>query len=108
MTAFPDPVSHRRIAAYWYAVGRYEAALEEQLADESLGVADEPGYTPEPASRDLSDAFSRFAEIEAEAYYSSRSTFLPSIPDQWRRFTSVDTSDGIVPAGCAPSMGGEF
>lgn len=63
-----ESVTRRTDAAYWYAVG----------------VADATGQP------DRADEFRRYVENEALAYYVHHNrTFLASIPDQWREFTTL-------------------
>jgi hypothetical protein len=58
-------IERRRTAAYWYAAG----------------IADGSG------APDRSDDFANFARAEAEAYANGETFHLPSIMDQWKRFS---------------------
>lgn len=61
-------VTTRVTAAYWYAVGMSDGTGQPDRAQE----------------------FSEYVEREAKAYHIHHtSTFLASIPDQWRAFSTL-------------------
>ena len=74
-----DRIKHRHHAAYWYAHGRIDEDAEWTRGKASGSY---PNVDP--------TAFAAYASNEAKALEEGRTSFLPSVMDQWANYLGRD------------------